>query len=148
MEAGKPESGYIGDEKGNVFKINTLNKKQVQKMLEKYKKQGRVSISKLSQLYNRLYDIESRDMPKYAEMQRLDIKKKISKELHMVVDNNMQQHFKNLNIIKEQYDVVHRNQLVINMAILQLENGADNSVVLKLLKQCQLEDWNISVVDA
>lgn len=148
MEAGKPESGYIGDEKGNVFRIHALNKKQVQKMIEKYKKKGRVSISKLSQLYNRLYDIESRDMPKYAEMQRLDIKKKISKELHMVVDTNMQQHFKNLKIIKEQYDVVHRNQLVINMAILQLENGADNSVVLKLLKQCQLEDWNISGDDS
>ena len=29
------------------------------------------------------------------------------------------------------------------MAILQLENDADKEVVIKLLKQCQLEDWNI-----
>jgi len=82
-------------------------------------------------------------MPRYAEMRRLEIFKKISRELGIFIDDNLERHFKKLDVIKEQYEVVNRNQLVLNMAILQLENDGDKNVIIKLLKQCQLEDWNI-----
>lgn len=142
-EHGKPELGYIEDSKGNVFKIKDLNKKQTAKLIGEYKKRGRISISKMRALYHQLYNIEAKTIPKYAEMRRLEIMKKITKELNLVIDENVENHFTKLEVVKEQYEVVNRNQLVLNMAILQLENGGDKDVVIKLLKQCQLEDWNI-----
>lgn len=143
-EHGTPELGYIEDSKGNVFKIKDLNKKQTAKLIGEYKKRGRISISKMRALYHQLYNIEARTMPKYAEMRRLEIMKKIAKELKLVVDENIKNHFKKLDDITEQYEKVTRHQLVINMAILQLENGAKKDVILQLLKQCLLDDWDIT----
>ena len=142
-EHAQPKKTYIEDSKGNVFKIKNLNKKQTTTLIGDYKKRGRISIAKLKLLYNQLYDIEARTMPRYAEMRRLEIFKKISRELGIFIDDNLERHFKKLDVIKEQYEVVNRNQLVLNMAILQLENDGDKNVIIKLLKQCQLEDWNI-----
>ena len=143
-EHGKPELGYIEDSKGNVFKIKDLNKKQTAKLIGEYKKRGRISISKMRALYHQLYNIEARTIPKYAEMRRLEIMKKIAKELNLVVDENVKNHFKKLDDITKQYEKVTRHQLVINMAILQLENGAEKSVILQMLKQCLLDNWDIT----
>ena len=62
----------------------------------------------------------------------------------MVIDENVQNHFKKLDDITEQYEKVTRHQLVVNMAILQLVNGAEKGVIIQLLKQCLLDDWNIT----
>ena len=72
---------YVADEKGNIFSIEQLNKRQTERMLELYKKRMKISINKLRHLHHRIYDIIGKKYPKDAAFQRAKIDKKISKEL-------------------------------------------------------------------
>ena len=127
----------FSDEKGNVFDIGKLNKKQTEKMLELYKKRMRISIIKLRHLHHRIYDIIGRKYPKDAAFQRAKIDKKISKEAGFTLNNDLRNFNNKIKEAERQHQEILRHKTFVNMAIVQLENGADHDLILSLLKQTQ-----------
>ena len=135
-----PIEQLIADEKGNVFLIKNLNQKQTERMLELYKKRMIISIKKLRLLHHRLYDIQTVKLPRLSEASRIHIDKKISKEAGFVLNQDLQAFHKKMKETEKEYAEVVRHKTFVNMAIIQLENGADPKMILNLLKQTQMEE--------
>ena len=127
----------IADEKGNVFLIKDMSKKQTEKMLELYKKRMRISIMKLRLLHHRLYDITGVKYPKQSELARAKLDRKISKDAGFVMNEDLKSLFVQIKETEKRHVEMLRQKTFVNMAIVQLENGADPQLILNLLKQTQ-----------
>lgn len=136
-EYAKPHDKYVADEKGNIFSIEQLNKRQTERMLELYKKRMKISINKLRHLHHRIYDIIGKKYPKDASFQRAKIDKKISKEAGFVMNDDLRKFHIKIKDAEKQHQEILRHKTFVNMAIVQLENGADHDLILNLLKQTQ-----------
>jgi len=135
----KPSTRYVSDPKGNVFKISSLSKKQIEGHLEFYKKRVRISLAKLRNLYARYYDWDAEIAPKVAMINKLGLEKKLAKDAGFTLTPDFRSAFESLVSLKEDRDFAERQKQVINLTILQLENGADTDLILKILKQSQME---------
>lgn len=135
----KPSARYVSDPKGNVFKISDLSKKQIEGHLEFYKKRVRISLAKLRKLYSCYYDWQEEEFPKTAIINKLSLEKKLAKDAGFTLTPDFRAAFESLVSLKEDRDFAERQKQVINLTILQLENGADTDLILKILKQSQVE---------
>lgn len=138
-EYAKPSTRYVSDPKGNVFKISDLTRKQIEGHLEFYKKRVRISLAKLRNLYGRYYSMNAEQFPKAALLDKLHLERKLARDAGFTLSPDFRAALENLDSLKEDRDFAERQKQVINLTILQLENGADTDLILKILKQSQSE---------
>jgi hypothetical protein len=135
----KPSTRYVSDPKGNVFKISDLSKKQIEGHLEFYKKRIKISLARLRNLYGRYYSMNAEQFPKVALLDKLHLERKLARDAGFTLSPDFRAALDTLDSLKEDRDFAERQKQVINLTILQLENGADTDLILKILKQSQVE---------
>ena len=130
---------HVVDKKGFIWKIEDLSKKQTEKTIRYHKLRLKQHMSSLTKLWFHIHELDNKQFPKAKEANILNIKKKIMNETGLKMDGNMNNHFKVLREYNKKFDFALRQQQVINLTIMQLENGADPELILSILRQSQKE---------
>jgi hypothetical protein len=72
-------------------------------------------------------------------LDKLHLERKLARDAGFTLSPDFRAALDTLDSLKEDRDFAERQKQVINLTILQLENGADTDLILKILKQSQVE---------
>ena len=130
---------HVVDKKGFICKIEDMGKKKTEKTIQYHKLRLKQHMFSLQKLWRHLWSIDNKQFPRDEEATALYLKRKIMNEAGVKLDSNMTNHFKALKEYNKKFDFALRQQQVINLTIMQLENGADPELILNILRQSQKE---------
>jgi len=140
-----PNAKYITDSRDNVFLIEELNLKQSERFIQRQRQKLRIGVLKLTKVYHRYYFLlaeekqlsdgtwEDYDIVKHKEK----LERKMYKDLGFKFDKEAK---KSLIKTEKQLAFAERQKQIINLTIMQLENGAEPALILHILKQSRTEE--------
>jgi len=137
MTGGSMKIGYYVNNKREVFKIKEMSKKTVGVAIRDNYKIIKVSARQLDMLHERLFVLRNQESNK--EIPRTNSSRKILKATGLsryTIKREMRQ----LDIEDGNSGRIERLEQILDLAILQLESGADPELILKVLKQTRGEE--------
>jgi hypothetical protein len=132
MVNGMMKIGYYVNNKREVFKIKEMSKKAVGVAIRDNYKIIKVSARQLNMLHERLFVLRNEESHK--EIPRTNSPRKILKATGLsrqIIKREMRQ----MDIEDGNSGRIERLEQILDLAILQLESGADPELILKVLKQ-------------